>query len=179
MHEIEAKIQVEDLTAAAERLNAVGAEFLHTVTETDTYLDDHKKLKRQGCGLRIRRQQAANTQKALVTFKGAKVESRYKSRPEYEMEIASPEMAELIFAGLGYTPRVTVRKERRMWSVDGCTVCLDNVEDLGTFIEVEGGDETCIENVLAKLGLADAPHVRKGYAEMLSKKIKKMKQDLE
>lgn len=179
MHEIEAKIQVEDLTAAVERLNAVGAEFLHTVTETDTYLDDHKKLKRQGCGLRIRRQQAANTQKALVTFKGAKVESRYKSRPEYEMEIGSPETAELIFAGLGYMPRIVVSKTRRMWSVDGCTVCLDDVEGLGSFVEVEGGDEDCIETVLQKLQLADRPHVRKGYAEMLSKQHKKLKRESE
>jgi adenylate cyclase class 2 len=179
MHEIEAKIQVEDLTEISERLKTAGAEFLHTVVETDTYLDDHKKLKRQGCGLRIRRQQTGDTQKVLVTFKGAKVKSRYKSRPEYETEIASAETAELIFAGLGYVPRIVVRKTRDMWSVSGCTVCLDDVEGLGTFLEVEGCDEDCIESVLTKLGLADAPHVRKGYAEMLSNKLKHPKQESE
>lgn len=179
MHEIEAKIQVDDLTAVAERLKAVGAGFLRTVRETDTYLDDHKKLKHQGCGLRIRSQQTEDAQKTLVTFKGAKVESRYKSRPEYETEVGSAETAELIFAGLGYVPRIVVRKKRDMWSVDGCTVCLDDVEDLGRFVEVEGCDEDCIETVLQMLHLADRPHVRKGYAEMLSKQHKKLKRECE
>lgn len=163
----------------AERLRAVGAEFLRTVRETDTYLDDHKKLKSKGCGLRIRRQQTDDAQTALVTFKGAKVKSRYKSRPEYEMEIGSPETAELIFAGLGYVPRIVVQKTRRMWAIEGCTVCLDDVEGLGRFVEVEGCDEKCIETILHKLQLAEEPHVRKGYAEMLSKQLKQMKQECE
>ncbi len=168
MHEIEAKIRVEGFEDVTATLKTSGAEFLRRVRESDTYLDVQGQLERKGCGLRIRRQQTESTQKTMVTFKGAKVKSRYKSRPEYEMEISSAETAEHIFAGLGYTPRIVVEKKRTMWTAGSCVVCLDEVEGLGSFVEVEGPTEDSIEAVLTTLGLADKPHVREGYAKMLS-----------
>jgi adenylate cyclase class 2 len=168
MHEIEAKIRVQDFEDVTAKLKTSGAQFLRQVRESDTYLDIKGQLERKGCGLRIRRQQTESAQKAMVTFKGAKVKSRYKSRPEYEMEISSAETAERLFSGLGYTPRIIVEKNRAMWAVGECVVCLDEVAELGSFVEVEGPAEDSIEAVLTTLGLAEQPHIHMGYAKMLS-----------
>lgn len=169
MHEIEAKIRVQGFEDVTARLKASGAEFLRRVQETDTYLDAQRQLKEKGCGLRIRRQESGSGQKIFVTFKGARVQSQYKSRPEYEMEISSGQTAEKIFAGMGFTPLIVVEKQRAMWHMDECTVCLDNVSGLGCFVEVEGPDEKRIEGVLTKLGQEKEPHIHAGYAEMLHK----------
>lgn len=169
MHEIEAKIRVQGFEDVTAKLKTSGATFLRQVRETDTYLDAQGQLKQQGCGLRIRRQETGSTQKAIVTFKGARVQSQYKSRPEYETEISDAEMAHKIFEGLGFKPCVTVEKKRTIWALEDCTVCLDDVAVLGLFVEVEGPDEGRIEAVLKKLGKENEPHVQAGYAEMLHK----------
>lgn len=169
MHEIEAKVRVPELETTAAKLKAIGAAFLCEVRESDLYLDCQGQLKQNGCGLRIRRQDGGQRPKAMVTFKGAKVKSVYKSRPEYEMEVSSAETAERIFAGLGYAKRIIVEKTRHQWQLDACVVCLDDVSGLGCFVEVEGPDENAIGGVLRKLDLQDEPHIQTGYAEMLAK----------
>lgn len=169
MHEIEAKIRVEDFETVIGRLNAASAVFLRRVYETDVYLDVNGTLKEKGCGLRIRRQLMEKVEKTFITYKGAKVPSRYKSRPEYETEVADADTVEQIFAQLGFTSLITVEKKRALWELDDCTVCLDEVLGLGCFVEVEGIDEDGIESVLKKLDIANKPHIHIGYASMLSK----------
>jgi adenylate cyclase class 2 len=38
---------------------------------------------------------------------------------------------------LGYEPAATVTKERERYELDGCTVTLDHVAEVGAFVEVE------------------------------------------
>jgi len=78
-----------------------------------------------------------------------------------------------ILEGLGLEAVLTVVKNRRMWELDGCDVCLDSVAQLGCFVEVEGEREAAIKNVLTRLGLADRPHTGEGYAAMMAKKTKR------
>ncbi|MCE5185718.1 MAG: class IV adenylate cyclase [Planctomycetaceae bacterium] len=169
MHEIEAKIRVGDFEDVITRLKASGAKSLRQVRETDVYLDAQGQLLAKGCGMRIRRQVCGQTEKSLITYKGARQASRYKSRPEYEVDVSSAQVVEEIFAELGYTPLVRVEKKRGIWKLDDCLVCLDEVMQLGRFVEVEGPDENAIEAALNKIGLGQEPHVHEGYAEMMTR----------
>jgi adenylate cyclase class 2 len=56
---------------------------------------------------------------------------------EYETHIDNPEAMRKILATLGYIPQVEVKKVRTECKLDGYTVCLDEVEQLGSFVEVE------------------------------------------
>ncbi|MEN8127999.1 MAG: class IV adenylate cyclase [Planctomycetota bacterium] len=173
MHEIEAKIKVPALDGFDGKLKELGAEFLHTVEQSDTYFTDTGgQLRESGCALRIRQQVIDNESSALITFKGPRQDGKFKSRIEYETGVADVEMTKKIFDSLGYHGRIVVEKERRMWSLDGCEICLDELPYLGCFVEVEGPDETVITGVLEKLNLHDEPHITESYAAMLSGKLK-------
>lgn len=170
-HEIEAKIKVPTLEGFDRKLKGLGAKFMHTVHQTDTYfMDTHKLLHKNDCGLRIRRQVLEDTQTAMITFKGARKQSQYKSRPEYETGIDNVEMTEKIFEALGYHKCLAVRKQRSLWRLDGCDICLDELPELGCFVEVEGAAEHSIEAVLRKLGLENQPHISESYAHMTEQK---------
>jgi adenylate cyclase class 2 len=173
-HEIEAKIKVEALEPVAGRLQELGAQFLHTMQQADTYfMDTHKLLHKNDCGLRIRRQSIDAKESAYLTFKGAREKTKYKSRPEHETGVSDPNAAENILQGLGYQKRLKVEKKRSVWRLDNCEVCLDELPDLGCFVEVEGPDEEVISNVLAKLSLQDKRHIPHSYASMVAQTLKK------
>jgi adenylate cyclase class 2 len=172
-HEIEAKIKVAVLEPIADKLEQLGAVFLHDVQQVDThFMDAASQLRKSDCALRIRRQVIGNESSALMTFKGPRSDSKFKARPEYETGIANAETTEKIFESLGYHKAIVVDKKRSMWSLDGCEVCLDELPHLGCFVEVEGPSEEVITGVLEKLNLHNEPHISKGYAAMMSHKLK-------
>lgn len=165
--EIEAKIKVPALEPIETKLKELGARFMHTVCQVDTYfMDMHKLLHKKDCGLRIRQETLQGTTNARITFKGARKDGKYKSRSEFETGIDSVETMELILDALGYHKRLVVEKQRRMWQLDSCEVCLDTLVRLGCFVEVEGPDETTISGVLARLNLQNEPHISDSYATM-------------
>lgn len=171
--EIEAKIRVPALTPVADKLKELGAVFLREVHQADTYfMDADHLLRKKDCALRIREQIADTQHRAFITFKGARTDSKFKNRPEYETGIENVEMMVKIFDALGYHKRLTVEKKRILWSLDSCEVCLDELPLLGFFVEVEGPDEAVITQVLEKLNLQDQPHISQSYASMISEKLK-------
>ncbi|MHC4552201.1 MAG: class IV adenylate cyclase [Planctomycetota bacterium] len=172
-HEIEAKIKVADLKPIAATLEATGAAVIHDIHQIDTYyMDAEGRLAKNDCGLRIRRQWSESEYTVRMTFKGAKLDSPYKSRPEFETGVENAETVEKIFEALGYKKHLAVEKKRSLWMFDNCEVCLDNVTHLGCFVEVEGPDEVSIAGVLAKLKLENEPVVKQGYASMTAQRLK-------
>ena len=172
-HEIEAKIKVAALEPIADKLKQLGANFLHDVQQVDThFMDAASQLRKSDCALRIRQQVIGDESSALMTFKGPRSDSKFKARPEYETGVANAETAQTIFESLGYRKAIIVEKKRSMWSLDGCEVCLDELPHLGCFVEVEGPCEEVITGVLEKLGLHKEPHISKGYAAMMARKLK-------
>ncbi len=172
-NEIEAKIKVPALGPVADALKTLGAEFLHDIRQVDTYfMDLHKLLHKNDCGLRIRREFTESRHTACITFKGARGKGKYKTRPEYETGVTDAATMEKIFESLGYTKRLTLEKKRGMWRLNGCDVCLDELPRLGCFVEVEGPDESTISATLEKLNLQDQPHISHGYAWMMEQELK-------
>lgn len=172
--EIEAKVKVAELESVAEKLKQLKAEYVDTVRQQDTFFSDaDRKLIDSGCGLRIRRQTGSKEEKAFVTFKGPREAGPYKIRPELEVQISEAETMEAILRGLGYERLLMVEKTRQIWRYNGCEVGLDDVDLLGTFVEVEGPKTEVIAHVMDRIGLGGHESIRDGYATLVRKHLQK------
>ncbi len=91
---------------------------------------------------------------------------------EYETEVVDPKATHLILTTLGWSPVLEVKKIRRKGKLGECEICLDQVEQLGTFVELERlvDDDVSPEEVkeelftkLELLGLSRSDEETKGY----------------
>ena len=141
MYEVEVKVPA-DHDAVRARLAALDAESLGTVTQRDTYYDaPHRSFVETDEALRIRRIHRGSGESApdetRLTYKGPRVDAASKTRREHETGVDDDEtMAELLEA-LGFEPAAVVEKQRTSYRVDGYTVTLDSVTDVGDYVEVE------------------------------------------
>ena len=171
--EIEAKLKVDSLQTAAEKLARLGAEFVQEQVQTDYYFDDAKTglTKTDRC-LRLRQQFADNQEKVLLTYKGAKEKDNFKKRQEVEIEVKDLDSTGKLLSALGYEQALVVEKKRRVWRLGSCRVCLDELPLLGSFLEIEGPDAEKIADVQSSLGLANLPHIPESYAKLMSEKLR-------
>ena len=170
--EIETKIKVESLHEIAARLKAIGAKSLYELSQVDTYFDDENStLFASDCGLRLRKQTDGGNQKVILTYKGPKQKSRFKSRTEIEIEVSDFEVAAQLLNALDFKKSLAFEKRRRVWQMSDCVVCLDELPLLGNFVEIESPGEELITEALRKLHLADIPHINESYAHLIRAKL--------
>jgi adenylate cyclase class 2 len=171
--EIEAKVKVDSLDAVAVRLGSLGAKLLDRLVQRDCYFNDSDgRLASSDKGLRIRRQSSAGVDKVILTYKGKRGKSQYKSRAEYEVQVDDYDNMVSVLDGLGYKVALSFVKRRQIWLLNGCEVCLDELPMLGSFVEVEGSGETLITETLKMLELSQLEHIRCGYARLMKKRLK-------
>jgi adenylate cyclase class 2 len=142
MLEIEQKFAHVDFAAIEHRLADWGAHPGEEHTESDHYFNaPDRDFARTDEAFRLRRVGAAN----FLTYKGPKRKDVVKIRTELEIPLrdgdeAAEQFMQLL-VHLGYRPVAVVRKHRRMRHLKregfALTVCLDEVEHLGRFAEVE------------------------------------------
>lgn len=102
---------------------------------------------------------------AILTAKGpAHYERRIKIREETEVVVSDAGAMRELLGMLGHQVAVVYHKHREAWRLDGCDVTLDTL-DFGLFSEVEGPVEA-IEDVAARLGLADRRPLKSSYSEL-------------
>lgn len=97
---------------------------------------------------------------------------------EFETEIGKIEKVEKIFESLKFRKIVVVEKHRGMWIYKNTEVAIDDVEELGSFIELEamGSFEDPKEgniflfDVLKTLNAKVGPQGNKGYPHLLLEK---------
>jgi adenylate cyclase class 2 len=170
--EIEAKVKVDLLEPIAQRLDQVGASFKHELLEKDSYfIDSDRMVVRPGCGLRLRREKVNGNERAVLTYKGPKKKTKFKTRQEIEVDVNNAAMAEQLLVALGCYKKLTFEKKRSLWQLQQCLICLDELPLLGCFVEVEGPDEAAISDVLKKIGLSDREHINKGYAKLMKTRL--------
>jgi pantoate--beta-alanine ligase len=142
MLEIEQKYRVADFGDLEKRLMSIGARRGDDVIEEDQYFNGpDRDFARTGEAFRLRRIGHEN----CLTYKGPRAAHAVKTRRELEVPLppgddAAAEHAQLL-VDLGYRPVAIVRKRRRSYHLNRgefvFTVCLDDVEDVGRFAEVE------------------------------------------
>jgi adenylate cyclase class 2 len=96
-----------------------------------------------------------------------------KAREELNTGIESGPVLEEILKRLGFTRTADVRKRREYYTLQGASVALDQVEDLGSFVEIEViAEETgasapdLIGRIAGQLGLSGEP-ILLSYLELL------------
>jgi adenylate cyclase class 2 len=178
MLEIEQKFAHADFAAIELRLAEWGARPGEEHTEADHYFNaPDRDFARTDEAFRLRRVGAAN----FVTYKGPKRKDVVKIRTELEIPLRDGDEAAQQFmqllVHLGYRPVAVVRKHRRMRHLEregfALTVCLDEVERLGRFAEVEilapeeqvDKARTVLADTAAALGLSELE--RRSYLGML------------
>jgi adenylate cyclase class 2 len=173
MLEVEAKVKVDSLEVVAARLGSLGAKLIDKLVQRDCYFNDcDGKLASNDKGLRIRRQTSTGIDKVILTYKGKRGKSKFKSRPEYEVQVDDYDNMVSVLDGLGYKVALSFVKRRQVWFLNGCEVCLDELPMLGCFVEVEGPGETLIAETLKKLELSRLEHIRCGYARLMKNRLK-------
>lgn len=172
MIEVEVKARAPEDTA--ERIAALGATLLVVENHHDLYFNSPQRdFRCSDEALRIRIKEEG----ARLTYKGPKLDKTTKSRLEMTVKIDNPQQMEQILSALGFVLSAQVRKKRAKYSYEGVVLALDNVEGLGSFVEVEAEGEGDYEeqrrkvlSILSKLGLHES--IRSSYLELLEEKRK-------
>jgi len=141
-YEVELKFPVADTTRSLIHLLNLGAVHDGKTVQRDTYFSHpQRSFAQTNEALRLREVDDKN----FITYKGPLVDHQTKMRREIEISLQSGKLAGQEFSEmlkiLGFRPVKTVVKIRDSyrinWQDRHCEVCIDQVEHLGTFIEVE------------------------------------------
>lgn len=176
MIEIEVKVRA-DHSKAFPILKKIGAVKLGVEDQSDTYFAaPHRDFAKTDEALRIRSLDG----QAVLTYKGPKLDGISKTREEFETPVDEVTTIQILHA-LGFSEAGVVRKKREVFRTGEITVCLDAVEGLGEFLEVEivAENEKELDTSRAKLfellkqfGAGEMNSIRTSYLEMVLEKNK-------
>jgi adenylate cyclase class 2 len=136
MREVEVKIQIPDCEKIVNLLNKHGCVFGEPVTQHDTvYIPNDQPTVPCPPGtnvLRIRRQQGKN----IFTLKQSD-KHNHLSKLELELEVADGEEMDKIIKLLGFKIIADTTKTRRTCKINDYEICVDQVNELGDYLEIE------------------------------------------
>lgn len=172
MKEIELKFKVEeDYGVFKSKIEKTGVKYRGKYQQTDIWLDTKDgRLRQERKGLRIRQQNG----KATLTLKSKQVYGKFREAEELEVVIDDFKKTFGIFGELGFEIYIKIKKEREIWKLGDIEVCLDKVEDLGVFLELEGSKKG-IEEAIKRLGLKTSARITKHYGELYKERNGKSK----
>ena len=90
-------------------------------------------LRERDEALRLRREGS----RSVLTFKGRRIGTGVKMREEVEVVVDDWGAATTIFKRLGFEEAFVIKKNRRIYALEGAEISLDSVEGLGEFVEIE------------------------------------------
>ncbi len=170
--EIEAKIKVDSLDSIAVKLDSLRAQLVSHQHHLDSYfVDAGRTLTRTDRGLRLRQLTVNNTTTVILTYKGPRENTKFKSRKEIEVAVDDFASMATLLEALGFTKRLAFEKKRDLYHLADCEVCLDQLPLLGSYIEIEGPSEEAIDDTLNKLGLSGSDHISWGYSRLMRDEI--------
>lgn len=179
MIEVEIKLPVHRRASIEKSLCGLNFQPGHLVRESDIYFTSpFHDFMHSDEALRIRESEDYTTASSVshLTYKGPKLDTVSSTRKELETRVGDPETCREILLSLGYEELAPVRKLRQYYHRDNITACVDQVEGLGSFLELEilVDAETgrpaalkAIEQLLHKLGCRMEDTTRYSYLYML------------
>lgn len=154
------RITAADRARLAALLDETAAFDRREVQDTVHFRDATGRL--DGLNLRVRE---VGTQREL-TVKGPRLEGgRSKVREEHTV-VVEGDLGPLLDA-LALHPTERYRKRTAIYRLEGALVSLDDVDDVGSFCEVEAKDDATIDAVATRLGLAESAIEPRGYARLV------------
>lgn len=182
MIEVEIKVCIKEKEKLNHNLEHFAFIKGSLVRETDLYFDNEAGSFRKGDqALRIRQCEnlTHGENVSCMTYKGSKLDQISMTRKELEMQIEDAQTGIEILKNLGYNPVQPVVKLRQYFHNGNMTACLDQVEGLGDYLElemiVEKEEEreaalNTVIGLLAELGYEKKDIIRTSYLSMLQKK---------
>lgn len=179
MQEIEIKAKLENEAQVLAKLTELGAIFSGPAVQDDTiYVAETGSLESFLSNSLFLRLRVIDGSRTVFTAKYHQNREAANDTyaTEYEVDISSRDMMEQIVLLQGYAEAVRVQKTRRTAAYQGWEICLDEVEGLGSFIEVEqlaedGADPRAIyENLkafLVSIGVPESAVTTMRYDIML------------
>lgn len=176
--EIEIKARLNDKEAVMQKLRDLGCVFEDPITQEDVvYAENVSSLKdfrvNNTIFLRIR---IKNGKKIIFTVK--KRMANDLDALEAEVEVSNSKSMEDTILLMGYKEAVRVSKTRIITHYNGCEICIDDVANLGAFIEMEKladeGDSSLIQEELfvffESLGIKREDRAFVGYDVLILEK---------
>ena len=155
-----------------------GVIFVGEKTEKDTYFKHSTDIDRK-LVLRIRKTKSGD----MLTFK-AKSKGDDTAWPDVDLPLGDAKSLEKILRGSDYEEVITITKSRSTYKKKNFEINIDNIKELGWFIEIEGRGtqkerkhiEKEINETLRLFGINQIDIVRQGYVPLaLAKKLKLQK----
>ena len=141
MKEIELKAQYDSSKRPEleQHLKEQGFQEIRTFTQQDEYFNHlERDFQKTDEALRIRREQHDNeTVRCCLTYKGANDSGIGQSRRELETRVEDEHKMRQILLALGFRSAAEVKKRRKEYKKEDLTVCLDELDGLGNYIELE------------------------------------------
>lgn len=172
MREIEVKLRVKDLRTIEQALVKRGCVLSAPIRQHDTIYSKGGSTEEWETGkeghvvVRIRREDNK------TEFNLKQQRSNELDNLEYETKVENGDAIHQILLTMGWAPQVEVKKIRRKGKLGEYEICLDEIEGLGSFVELEkltgdDADPATVQEELLKtletLGLSRADQETRGY----------------
>ena len=185
-YEVEVKIAIDSYDEMEQRILNVGAEKINREVQIDSYYDHPcRTFQDTDEALRVRSRQPlgkeeVDSRNGLVelTYKGPKIDRTTKTRIESSAMLNDSVEITSILENLSFKLVANVTKKRQFFSLPSITISIDDVEDVGLFMELESVVKTkdvdhARENIftlMEKLGLDPSQSIRESYLELYMKR---------
>ncbi len=167
--EIEIRAKIKNIKNVEQCILGLGTKLVKQKRQIDKYFGEINLFKKLGYSFLMRVRNEDN--KKFLTYKGAKLK-KDGVWEEYEFDIDNEIMAEAMLKAMGLEKVIEVNKNRIEYKLDDLTICLDTIEDLGCFVEIESQDDNDIDKdklkkIMDKLNIKENQIMHKGYVTML------------
>lgn len=189
MIEVEVKLKIDSAESIEKKLIELGFKKGQTLQEIDYYYNGvDRDFRASGEALRLRLVESLDGSAVVadrpgepliqMTYKGPKLDNVSMSRVEHQVNIDNFETMLSILSSLGYKPVEPVIKLRRELFSEELCACVDTVDGLGDYLELEimVDKESHRENaldrisvVLKQLGYSISDTTTTSYLSMLEK----------
>lgn len=142
MIEVEIKIRLTDkeFSELPLKFNTMDFFFEQNMRETDYYYNGiDRNFADTDEALRVRISHNLNTDEiqSCLTYKGKKLDDVSKTRPEHEVVIDNPDTMRNVLKYLGFQSSFVIEKIRSYYSYKNINICIDKVDKVGVFMELE------------------------------------------
>lgn len=172
MREIEVKASLSDQESFLRKALKLGITFGAPVSQEDVTYETNTPYDSPEWNIFRIRQQG---DMAILTMK-YKASSRSRDNHERESIIEDAGQVADMLERLGYSRGVSIRKSRRKAAYKDLEICLDEIDKLGLFVEVEklAEDNADVDKIqtelwelLLKLGIEPDNRIHKGYDTLM------------
>ena len=183
--EIKIKLMKKEFEQIPSMLSSLGFSDPSKIHEIDIYYNGiDRNFAKTDEGLRIRTSENLNTHyvQSYVTYKGKKLDRFSKTRLEYDVAVDDGPTMNNLLQSLGFKEVYQVEKIRDYYEYGNIHACVDNVQNVGYYMELEkiitldGEKDSALNDLLlllTKLGISKDRLERKSYLELLIEYVNK------